>query len=369
MPARTNPPGKTARTSPPPETMTLKAAIIGCGRVAWMLEYDPLEKRPCTHMGAYLELEKAGKVKVVSAADTDPKRLNAFAERFGLEKDGAYNEYVMMLREARPDMVSICAYAPERFRMVMDCIDAGVRGIWCEKAFATSLQEAGEMSKACRDNGVSLIVSHMRRWYPEYRMARQLALTGGIGRLLSMVSHFSGSLIHTGTHAFDVLRWFGGPVEWVEGALEPRPGGQIWDTVEDLGGRATIQFENGVYANVHAESKGYFFFEFDIIGTHGRIRIGNNGLLEYYTPKDSRNYTGLKELYPEPFPYFDNRNPWVEALTNLIGLVEGTAQNASGPEDGYAALELAMAVHHSARNGSKRVYFPLEEKNFKVRSR
>jgi len=33
--------------------MKYSAAIIGCGRVAWMLEDDPLEKKPCTHMGAY----------------------------------------------------------------------------------------------------------------------------------------------------------------------------------------------------------------------------------------------------------------------------------------------------------------------------
>lgn len=348
--------------------MPYRASVIGCGRVAWLLENDPLEAKPCTHMGAYEELKKSGLVEVVAASDTDPERLTAFALKYGIT--AAYDDYKEMLFREHPEIVSICAYAPQRYRMVMDSIEAGVKGIWCEKAFATSLEEGYRMMEECRRKGVSLIVSHLRRWSPEYNKAKEIIDSGGIGKLQSVVCHFSGSLIHTGTHAFDVLRWFCGSPEWVEGWLEKRQSKNFsWDGGEDAGGRAFIQFGNDVYATVHAESRHYFFFEFDIIGSRGRIRIGNNGVLEYYVPKDSRYYTGFKELHAEKFPEHENKNIWVEALGCLIGCMENNRENPSGPQEGTGALELALAAHESAGFGGKRVYLPLEKIDLKVRSR
>ena len=237
-----------------------RAALIGCGRVAWMLEDDPLEKKPCTHMGAYMELARMGRVEVTAASDSDPARLHEFGKRYGVER--LYLDYREMLSQEAPQIVSICAYAPERSEMVKDATRAGAKGIWCEKALAT------------------------------------------------ITSHFSGSFIHTGTHAFDVLRWFAGEFEWIEGTLEDSTGSLPWDVADDRGGRAFIKFKNGAHGAIFAESKGYFFFEFDIIGSHGRIRIGNNDLLEYYRPSPSRHYTGFKELYLAEFPEYENGNIW-----------------------------------------------------------
>lgn len=347
-----------------------RAAIIGCGRVAWMLEDDPLEIKPCTHMGAYEELAaRTRRVEVVSAADTDAGRLRAFGERYGVE--AVYEDYREMLDTVRPDIVSVCAWAPERRKMVLDSIASGVKGIWCEKAFATSLAEAREMTEACRSSGTTLIVSHLRRWSGEYARAKEIIETGGIGELKSIVAHFSGSMVHTGTHAFDILRWFAGDAEWVEGEVEEAVSGagEVWEIDTDRGGRATIGFENGVYATVHGDSRDYFFFEFDVIGTRGRIRIGNNRLLELYRRGESRNYEGVKELYREPFEGFERKNIWTGALENLMDCMEGKGENGNSPIDGTAALELAIGVHASSRKGGARVALPLGDEDFKVRSR
>lgn len=342
-----------------------KAAIIGCGRVAWMLEDDPLEKKPCTHMGAYMELARKGKVKVTAASDNDPARLHEFGKRYGVER--LYTDYREMLLQERPEIVSVSAWAPERAAMVLDSLDAGAKGIWCEKALATSLDEGRAIIDACKANGAEMIVSHMRRWHEEYSNTKELIEKGGIGALQSVTAYFSGSFIHTGTHAFDVLLWLCGGIEWVEGTLEDSTGKLPWDVAEDRGGRAFIKFRNGVHAAVFAESKDYFFFEFDIIGSNGRIRIGNNGLLEYYRPSASRHYTGFKELYQSDFPEFEETNIWTAALANLLDAMEGKDKSRNGAPEGLAALEAALAVHESARRG-ERVYLPLES-NLKVRSR
>jgi predicted dehydrogenase len=346
--------------------MAYRASIIGCGRVAWMLEDDPLEEKPCTHMGAYLSLGESV-VSVVGASDIDTGRLSLFSRRFGVHS--VYSDYREMLRAERPDIVSICAYATERFHMVMDSIDAGVKGIWCEKAFATNLGEARALIDACRANDVELIVSHMRRWSGEYQKAKEIIDSGGIGELQYISAHFSGSLLHTGTHAFDVLCWFCGAPASVYGELEKGSvGHHPWDMAGDCGGRALIHFADGSYATVHADSKPYFFFEFDIVGSAGRIRIGNNDCLEYYTPDRSAHYTGIKELKKRPFPEYRHKNIWVEAITDLIGAMEGRGDVRNGPQDGLNAFEIALAIHESSRSGSV-VGMPLTESAITVRSR
>ena len=240
-------------------------------------------------------------------------------------------------------------------------------GVWCEKALATSLDEGRAIVEATEKKGASVIVSHMRRWHEEYAKAKEIIEKGGIGSLQSITSYFSGSFIHTGTHAFDVLRWFAGEIEWIEGTLEEGSGTLPWNVAEDRGGRAFIKFKNGVHGALFAESKKYFFFEFDIIGSGGRIRIGNNGLLEYYRPEESRHYTGFRELSLTKFPVFKEVNIWTAALENLLDAMEGRAKSRNRPVDGLAALEAALAVHESDRLGGK-VFLPLESR-LKIRSR
>jgi predicted dehydrogenase len=348
-----------------------RAGIIGCGRVAWLLDQDPLIiDKPVTHMGAYL---RAGMIKVVAASDMRMDRLRAFSKEFGVEN--TYLNYAQMLDEEKLDIVSVCAYAPDRYRMVVDAVKAGVKGIWCEKAFATSLEEAEAMVALCEEEGVTLIVDHSRRWTSDYLSARKLLEAGAIGKPVSVVSYFSGSMVHTGTHAFDVLRFFFGEADWVEALLEPEKeedhaGLQHMKGVirTDTGGHALIAFNNGVYASVHGESKEYFLFEFDIMGTQGRLRIGNS-LFELYEAETSEREQGLRELGIREAGGRQTKNPFVAAAHHLVDCMERRAENISGPRDGMAALEMALAVQGSHLLGGSRVYLPLQERGLRVMSR
>lgn len=347
-----------------------KVGIIGCGRVAWLLDKDPLipiPSKPATHTGCY---NKTKRTKIVAAADIRVDRLHAFAKEFAV--NDVYLDYREMLDKQPLDIVSICAYATERFNMVVDSINAGVKGIWCEKAFATSLSEADEMVRLCEERGVSLIVSHSRRWSSDYRLVRKLISDGEIGRPVSIVCHFSGNMIHTGTHAFDVLRMLFGEASWVQGNLEyygdvshHRAFESTKDLIsEDTGGYALIYFKNGAYATVHGDSKGYFIFEFDIMCTKGRVRIGN-WLFEVYFAEESKTESGLIELYKKEISY--NGKP--DYVNHLIDCMEGKVENVSGPRDGRAALEIALAIHHSHSEGGERVNLPLENRDVRVLSR
>ena len=66
----------------------------------------------------------------------------AFGADWGLPADRLFAAYPDLLAAVAPDLVSICAYAPERVAMALAALAAGARGLWLEKAVATSLASA-----------------------------------------------------------------------------------------------------------------------------------------------------------------------------------------------------------------------------------
>ncbi|MBK5968579.1 MULTISPECIES: Gfo/Idh/MocA family protein [Thiorhodovibrio] len=334
-------------------TKVYRLALIGLGRVAWLLERDPLRTKPCTHLGAWLERDD---VRLVGACDTAPERRAAFAEFF--PEVPLYDDYQEMLEQERPELLSICAYATERCEMVVAATEGGVRGIWCEKAMATSLEEADRMARALDASETQMIVAFTRRWSPAYATVRDWLAAGRIGALESVNVHFASNLLHTGTHAFDVLRlWCGEPTAvraWLDddSGLAEQSGYRFdgEDIVEDLGGLVVIEFPDRVRATVQGRDKGYFRFEFELLGSRGMIRVGNDQR-ELWLPGSSMRFAGFVELcqaeFPDPGPF----NTWRSAAENLIAAVEGRAEPACGIQDGREALAIALAAHGSHRQG------------------
>ena len=57
--------------------MKINSALIGCGRIGFMLENDPLRNKPCTHYGGAIS---AG-IKFNYACDINADRLKAFSQK------------------------------------------------------------------------------------------------------------------------------------------------------------------------------------------------------------------------------------------------------------------------------------------------
>ncbi len=351
--------------------MSFSVGFIGLGRVAWELEQDPLRNKPCTHWGAWRSHSNA---RVIAGCDTDAARREAFA----LANPGArvYADYRDMLATGGLDMLSICAYADSRAEMVMAAAGSGVRGIWCEKAMACSLREALKLDEALAHTGTCMIVSFMRRWAPSYRQAAELIADGAIGEPESVNVHFSSNMLHTGTHAFDVLRLWCGEVVAVQAWLDESSAhvqesgyrfGQA-DALNDIGGFALLHFENGVRAAVHAGDKEYFRFEFEVLGSRGMLRLGN-GQRELWQAASSEHYSGFTELQQVPYPRYSQANMWHAACGNLINAVHDGQPLLCSVEDGRQALAIALAMHLSHRQDHRLVELDEVPLDLRVASR
>ncbi len=349
----------------------LGVGIIGLGRVAWELEQDPLRNKPCTHWGAW---RTRPDIRVIAGCDTDAARREAFLA----VNPGArvYADYREMLAAGGLDMLSVCAYADTRAGMVTTAARGGVRGIWCEKATACSLREATEMEAVLEDTGAHMIVSFMRRWAPVYRHAAELIADGVIGALESINVHFSSNMLHTGTHAFDVLRLWCGEIvavqAWLdESSANSRDSGYRFGPAEaltDFGGFALLHFANGMRAPVHAGAKQYFRFEFEVLGRRGILRLGNRQR-ELWQPAPSDRYSEFKELRQTPFPSYPQTNMWQAACDNLVGAVRGGDEPVCSAADGRLALAIALAMHLSHREGHRTVTLEEVPRDLRVSSR
>ncbi len=334
-----------------------RLGIVGLGRIAWLLEQDPLRGKPCTHLGAWTERED---VVLVAACDTDPERLEAFARAYpGVP---LYRDHEAMLTRESLDLVSICAYATARCEMVVAAAEAGVRGIWCEKAMATSLAEADRMAVVLKAHGTAMTVAFMRRWAPPYYAVKTLLEDGAIGKLESINVHFTSNMLHTGTHAFDLLRLWCREVETVQAWLhtdsaDAAQSGYRFNRqtpVTDLGGFALLSLGNGARATIHAADKAYFRFEFELLGSEGLIRIGNTQR-ELWQAAGSAHFTGFRELEQVPFPEVPATSCWRAAADNLVAAMEGRAVPQCTVADGRQALAIALAMHVSQREGHRPV--------------
>ncbi|MEO5820903.1 MAG: Gfo/Idh/MocA family oxidoreductase [Vicinamibacteraceae bacterium] len=287
----------------------LRAAIIGTGRIGSALERDPLRSKPHTHAGWYVTHPH---ILLSGGADTNVDRLGAFGADWGLSADRLFDSYLEMLAALAPDLVSVCAYAPERVAMAQAALAAGARGLWLEKAVATSLASAQALRAAAARAGASVVVNHPRSQDPHYRAVRRLIDEGTLGPLESVHVLFSGHLIHTGTHAWEVLESWCGP--WTEvrcwpdaagesntmasgsrphAAVDEGPGAR--DGAEDIGGRVHIRFANGVDAFVSGGRKSYFIFQFDLVFANGRVHLGND-VNQVLVTGPSPRYSGFVEL-------------------------------------------------------------------------
>ncbi|MBN1897536.1 MAG: Gfo/Idh/MocA family oxidoreductase [Spirochaetes bacterium] len=320
-----------------------KVGIIGCGRIGFLLENDPLRIKPCTHIGGILTNKK---LRITAACDINRLRLSHFARIHHIHH--LYTDHRKMLATEDLDIVVISTWT-DSHRSI--CCEAAptARLIVCEKPMAFHSPDCFDMIKACRRHKTFLLINHERRYSPLYRKAKEMIMDGKIGRVHTVIANVltagsskksfkidSSSLLHDGTHLIDISLFLFGPVKEVKGYISP----SRRDTSFGL-----IQFKNGILLFMEAGGyRNYFNFELDIQGSSGRIRVGNE-YMEIFTRKKSHRYTGFYELEKKAFPKIANKNEFIEEYQEVSDLLEGKIKKpTSAGEDGMKTIEIIEAI-------------------------
>jgi predicted dehydrogenase len=346
-----------------------RAAIVGTGRIGSLLERDPLRPRPHTHAGWYASNPRT---TLVAGSDVDADRLAAFGEDWAVGSPHLYADYRQLLEREHPDIVSVCAYATDRVQMCLAALAAGARGLWIEKAVACAVDEAEALSRAVAAAGAAAVVDYPRRLEPRYRAVGRWVHDEAFGRLETIHVVFSGHVVHTGTHAWDLLLDWCGPWARVEASLDTpaheaaasgdeherseddqrRYAEALRDGQTDRGGRARIVFENGVEAFVTGGAKRYFVFQCDLVFARGRVRIGND-VWDVLTPADSPRYTGYRELASlDPATHMrDDDHRQSSVLGELLGAMTTGEPSVLSMDPATRALALGVAIMQAGLTG------------------
>jgi predicted dehydrogenase len=310
--------------------------------------------------------------EIVAACDLDLARAERFADAFPASRP--YTEYARMLSLEAPDVV-VATNTSSHAELTIQAVQAGGRGVCCEKPMATSMAEGRAMLDACERNGAALAVSHQRRTEPVFLTMRRLIDEGAIGHVELVRGSCAGDVLSDGTHLVDTIRHLAhdGEVGWVFGQVcrdEPPPdeprssgypvsGGWRYGHPVETGAFGLFEFEGGLRAEVHTGSvqiRGRAYQDYEVFGSEGRLhRPGDrsnpplliqNGRAGGWTPVD---------IQPGPR---DEHNYELFARMMLDG--------ADHPLAGRSALkdlEIVMAIYEAARRRA-RLELPLHQPRF-----
>jgi predicted dehydrogenase len=349
--------------------MAQEIALIGCGRIGFILENDKLRNKPCTHFGGASSVG----LKFTSACDINKERLKEFGLKADIPNSGLFTDYKILLKNRTPDLLVISTWTDTHGDIALQAIKSGVKIIVLEKPVASSLALTKKIISESKKHGCSIIVNHERRFDARYNKVKEMINSRAIGEITTInarmlrslyrgkshIGEGGGNLLQDGTHLVDIIRFFFGDIAAVQGEFKrySRSSG-----FEDSA-LAWMQSKSGI--DIFLESGGarsYFQFELEIWGTEGKILIGN-GYNRLFVTKKSKLYSGFNDLQEIKFPHIDKKNCFTELYNSAASMLRGkTAAGISTIDDGYKALEIIHAIYYSSHLGRKKIELPVNPK-------
>ncbi|CAA9268626.1 MAG: GH109 [uncultured Chloroflexi bacterium] len=195
-------------------TQQLRAAVVGLGIGRY-------------HVDSYAAHPN---VDLVACCDLSEERRGAFTAKFPAAT--AYTDLQQMLDRERLDLVSICTPDWMHVDMGIAALRAGAHVITV-KPLTTSIEDAQRFLEAADTAGRKLMVAHERRFHPRYLALKRVIDQGLLGQLFYVeldyfvhkgrqfasapwyksAEHPRAAILGTGSHAVDLMRWYGGEVE------------------------------------------------------------------------------------------------------------------------------------------------------------
>ncbi|MDE2843335.1 MAG: Gfo/Idh/MocA family oxidoreductase [Chloroflexota bacterium] len=308
--------------------------------------------------------------ELVAVYSRDQGRAEAFAQRHGAS--AAYSSLDSLLNDSRVDGVFISSPNSLHAGQAVQAARAG-KHVLSEKPMTTTLRDALDMVRACRDRGVKLGVGFELRHNPGHILARDLVRDGSLGRITLAQGQWgfgargqevfppreglrqwwddpdamggASTMMGTGVHVMDLLRFVMGE-EIVEvaaitdGQTEARPLEQI--------AVLSLRFGSGalgtlVCGRLLPDTRN----DLAIYGINGRFTSretvweARKGDIEIISDTVNR-----KESYPED--YLAN---FVAQTEDFQQAVSEDREPAATGVDGLRVVEVTLAAIESARTG------------------
>lgn len=367
------------------------AAVVGTGRIGFSLGFDKKREQPASHTMA---LNANPRVKIIAGVDKNPENLSewkkanpaartfesvekmyeAFAE--SCEKKSECrdeNRRTKNAHDCEPDIVVVAVNEDAHLSVALEAISHKPRLLILEKPVALNLHEAEKIRRAAKKFSVPILVNHERRFALDWNSAAEYIEK--IGDVQSISARlFSGmrlydpdaestggySLIHDGTHLADIVLFLLEAIQKNAGAKSGRAilknpilSGIVFDKknkkiVRNLCAHYSTKFCPSVNLEMSGRSR-FFGFEVDVIGTEGRIFIGN-GFAKFFHHAESKLYSGFFSLEEDAQIVLPKKRGRVQTgyfsnmVQNAVDFLDGHAPLKSTLQTGMNALEVLEEI-------------------------
>ena len=358
------------------KTVKYTAAVIGTGRIGFTLAFDKKREQPASHTSALLANKR---IRLIAGCDKNAEHLSRWQEF--VKCAGAYNNFSYLFAASKPDIAVIAVNEDAHLEIALAAIRARPRLVILEKPVALNMHDAGLIEDAAFDYGVPVLVNHERRFADDYKAAKKFLPE--IGKIQSVNARLDSglrvyapefeesgeySLLHDGTHLVDCVMYL---LENTDSDKKDFADSTFSANVPPI--LRNIKITSVYYdekqpevvrnVSVHCSSincadinlhfsgrSRYFGFEIDIIGTEGRIKIGN-GIFEFYKRECSKLYTGFYSLGRDKrlkqcgkTHYFSNM------VQNAVDFLDGKAPLRSTLDTGMNALAVLEYIKTGLKN-------------------
>lgn len=341
--------------------MTIKIAIVGCGRIS-QKHIDAIQ-------------HQSEKFELIAVCDNNPKALENSATKLGVK---GYHSLSDLLSQSDAQIISLCTPSGIHPQQAIQIARAG-KHVVTEKPMATRWQDGLDMVRACDDAGVKLFVVKQNRFNPTIQKVKQAIQDKAFGRIYMVQSNVfwtrpqayydqgnwrgtwefdGGALMNQASHYVDLMEWLSGPVESVQ-AMTATLAREI--EVEDTAS-VNIKYRSGALGNMAVTMLTYpknLEGSITLLGEKGTVKIGGIALNEVHQWEFESYPMTFDDVsqsqYDTDSVYGNGHVPYYE---NVADVLLNDADMATCGREGLRSLELLIAMYLSARSG-RTEYLPL----------
>jgi predicted dehydrogenase len=303
--------------------------------------------------------------------DVNEAAGRAFAEKWGAELVGSYEE---VCRHPKVDFVDLCTFPDFRLEPLEICAQVK-KPIQVQKPIATNLETARAMVETARKAGIPLGVVSQHRYDDSSLFLCKAIRDGRLGKILQADAYVKwyrsaqyyarpikgswaveggGAMINQAIHQVDVLRWLIGPVKevygyWQLGALHKI---ESEDVV-----CALLRYGNGASGVIQASTAFWpgYTERIEIHGTKGTAIISGDRLTTWDVQDDQGEPAPVAKdvMSGSSDPMAIPLTPFERQFRDFGEAIQSRRKPPISGEDGYAALEIVLAVYRSCREGQK----------------
>jgi UDP-N-acetyl-2-amino-2-deoxyglucuronate dehydrogenase len=321
--------------------------------------------------------------QIVGICDLLPERLQTLGDE--LQVSARFADLDQMVKDTQPDIVAIPTATEFHYDLCMRILEYGIH-IEVEKPMCATLDQADNLVRRAREQGVRIAVHHQGRCGASMRAVSVAIKEGRIGELRHLIASGKGyyggyGLMNIGTHLVNnmlhlagncrsisaIARTDGRPVEPEDVIQSPSGMGTICG--ESI--TATLHFDKNVTGTLlhhrfpQVDSTAYGI---EVIGSEGRLFWKSNAAWHlpnpHYVPDGINDqWTTIPLSYPDDFNTNGTANEADFAFVDeFVSALDHKREHLCSGVAGRHAMEVLMGVFESAAYG-KRIGLPQEDRS------